>query len=156
MRRDSRLSSVLHTLLHLANAKGALTSEKLAMLIATNPVVMRRILGGLREAGIVGSEKGHGGGWTLLRRPADVTLREIYEALGMPTVLAMGHRSESPQCLLEQAVNRAMGGAFEAAEALLLARLGDVTLADLEKDAALHMPPGHVHDQRRKTKTAVN
>jgi len=62
MRQDNRLSCVLHVLLHMAEAGGPMTSEVLARVLNTNPVVVRRLMGGLREHGYVHSEKGHGGG----------------------------------------------------------------------------------------------
>ena len=134
MKRDSRLSGVLHVLLHMAEQSGPATSEVLAKAMSTNPVVIRRIMAGLREQGYVRSEKGHGGGWTLARDLAEITLRDIYDALGRPSLLAMGNRTETPGCLVEQAVNTALDKAFHDAEALLLARLGDVTLAALSAD----------------------
>ncbi len=51
-----------------------------------------------------------------------------------PVLLAIGHRTESPGCLVEQAVNAALGDAFRDAEALLIERLGNVSLADLAAD----------------------
>ena len=134
MRRDSRLSGVLHVLLHMAEHRDAVTSEVLAKAMDTNPVVIRRIMAGLRAQGYVRSEKGRGGGWTLACDLSRVTLRDIYAALGSPELLAIGNRTESPGCLVEQAVNAALGEAFDAAEALLLARLGEVTLAKLSAD----------------------
>jgi DNA-binding IscR family transcriptional regulator len=125
---------VLHVLLHMAEHGTPLTSEMLAKPMGTNPVVIRRIMAGLRDQGYVQSEKGHGGGWTLACDLSKVTLRDIYTALGSPSVLAMGNRTETPGCLVEQAVNAALGQAFEDAEALLLARLGEVTLAMLSAD----------------------
>ena len=65
MRPDTRLSGVLHVLLHMAEEQGPVTSEVLAQAMHTNPVVIRRTLSGLREHGYVRSEKGHGGGWSL-------------------------------------------------------------------------------------------
>ena len=132
MRRDSRLSGVLHLLLHLARREGPATSEVLARAMDTNPVVIRRILSGLRDHGYVRSEKGHGGGWTLACDPARVTLRDVYTALGCPSLLAIGNRTESPGCLIEASVNDALGKSLSEAESLLLARLGEVTLAMLE------------------------
>ena len=44
------------------------------------------------------------------------------------------NRTEAPGCLVEQAVNAALDRAFDDAEALLLSRLGDVTLAMLSAD----------------------
>ena len=144
MRRDSRLSGVLHVLLHMAQKDGPVTSEVLARAMDTNPVVLRRVLAGLRDQGYVQSEKGHGGGWTLACDLAKVTLRDVYTALGSPSLLAIGNRTESPGCVVEQAVNAALGKSFDAAEALLLDRFGEVTLAALGEDVrarlAIHGP----------------
>lgn len=113
------------------------TSETLAKAMDTNPVVIRRIMAGLRDKGYVRSEKGHGGGWTLACDLSKVTLRDIYAALGSPALLAMGNRTESPACLIEQSVNARLGKAFEDAEALLLERFGAVSLAMLRTDVHL-------------------
>lgn len=131
MRRDSRLSGVLHVLLHMAQHDGPMTSEAMAKAMDTNPVVIRRIMSGLREAGFVRSEKGHGGGWSIACDLSKVTLRDVYEALGEPSILAMGNRVESPGCLVEEVVNATLGKSFDDAEALLLARFGEVTLSML-------------------------
>lgn len=133
MKRDSRLSGVLHVLLHMAEANGPVTSEAMAKMMQTNPVVIRRILAGLREQGFVMSEKGHGGGWQLSCDLNKVTLHDIYIALDAPAILAMGNRSESPNCLVEEAVNTMMNQAFRDAEALLVARFSEVTLAQLRQ-----------------------
>ncbi|WGR95059.1 Rrf2 family transcriptional regulator [Bradyrhizobium sp. ISRA443] len=134
MIRDSRLSSVLHGLLHMIGAAEPVTSDQLAQAMATNPVVVRRVMAGLREQSLVRSEKGHGGGWTMARDPSDITLADIYRAVGAPTIIAMGHRSEKPGCLVEQAVNDALGDTFREVEGIFLTRLGAVTLDALAKD----------------------
>lgn len=134
MRSDSRLSGVLHVLLHMAERSTPSTSETLALAMSTNPVVIRRIMSGLREHGYVRSEKGHGGGWSIACDLARVTLRDVYDALGQPGILAMGNRTETPECLVEQAVNAALSDAFDEAEAVLLRRFGEITLAALSAD----------------------
>ena len=106
----------------------------MAKAMQTNPVVIRRIMAGLRDAGFVRSEKGHGGGWTIARDLASITLADVYAALGAPEIFALGNRTEAPGCLVEQAVNAALDTAFRAAEALLLERFGAVTLAALSAD----------------------
>jgi DNA-binding IscR family transcriptional regulator len=92
----------------MAEHGAPLTSEMLAKPMGTNPVVIRRVMAGLRDQGYVQSEKGHGGGWMLACDLSKVTLRDIYAALGSPSVLAMGNRTETPGCLVEQAVNAAV------------------------------------------------
>ena len=167
MRRDSRLSGVLHLLLHMAQRPEPMTSEVLARSMDTNPVVIRRILAGLRDAGHVQSEKGHGGGWTLARDLSKITLRDIYEALGSPALLAIGNRTESPGCLVEAAVNAQLSAAFDDAEALLLSRLGEITLATLSHDVRARLaarsgvqrldhahPPTSSRAKRHRTKTS--
>ncbi len=134
MKKDSRLSGVLHVLLHLAEHPTPMTSESLAKAMDTNPVVIRRIMAGLREQGYVRSEKGHGGGWMLTCDLQKITLRDIYMALGSPSLLAIGSRTEAPTCLVEQAVNAALNKTFQDAETLLLSRFGEVTLAMLSAD----------------------
>lgn len=134
MKRDSKLSSVLHVLLHLAHSDRPMTSEQMAAMLGTNPVLVRRVLAGLRERGYIASERGHGGGWSVTCDLAQVTLRDIYDAVGAPTVFAMGNRNEHSSCLVELAVNASLADAFDEAEALLVQRLGQVTLADLSRD----------------------
>lgn len=136
MKRDSRLSSVLHALLHMAEQEGRMTSDALAQCLGTNPVVVRRTMGFLRDAGIVQSERGHAGGWRIQADLRTVTLRQLHEALGEPAMFAIGNRHEAPECLVEQSVNAALEGAFADAEALLLQRFSDITLADLAADFA--------------------
>jgi hypothetical protein len=55
-------------------------------------------------------------------------------ALGEPSLLAIGNRTEAPGCLVEQAVNAALGRTFDEAETFLLARFAAVTLAQLSAD----------------------
>lgn len=128
--------------------EGPLTSEQMAKAMDTNPVVIRRVMAGLREQGYVRSEKGHGGGWTLACDLAKVTLRDVYAALGAPSLLAVGNRTEAPGCVVEEAVNAALSKSFEDAESLLLSRLGEVTLATLSEDVRTRVA------RRRRTSRA--
>ena len=139
MTSNRQLSDVLHVLLHMAEGDGPATSESLAAAMQTHPVVLRRLMGGLREAGFVASSKGHGGGWVLCNVAVyeglcRLTLRDVHEALGGPSLVSLGFREEHPECLVARAVNDALGNAVQEAEALLLKRLGAVTLATLSRD----------------------
>ncbi|MEN2987193.1 Rrf2 family transcriptional regulator [Tistrella sp. BH-R2-4] len=134
MRADSRLSRMLHVLIHMDRHDGVATSETIAGMLNTNPVVVRRTMAGLRDQGYVRSEKGHGGGWTLARRLDDITLLDVYRALGDPPVFAIGPSVDQPDCLVEQAVNATLAQAMQAAEAVLLDRLGQASIADIARD----------------------
>ncbi|WP_353189201.1 Rrf2 family transcriptional regulator [Pandoraea pnomenusa] len=134
MRSDSRLSRMLHVLLHMARHDTPFTSEQLAQMLGTNPVVVRRTMAGLRDAGYVSSGKGRGGGWSIACDLRDVTLLDIHRAVGGPHLFAIGVESDNPECAVERAVNAALDGVLRDAEAMLIARLGAISLADLAQD----------------------
>ena len=134
---------MLHILLHMAHAGQPLTSEALAGMLQTNPVLVRRTLAGLRERGLVSAEKGHGGGWLIARPLEGITLFDVYEGLGEPELFAIGHRNEQSRCLVERAVNGALDHTLAEAEALILARLREITLAALSEDFNRHHPGAH-------------
>jgi Rrf2 family protein len=145
MNRDTRLSDVLHVLLHLGQVEGPVTSEVLARSIGANPAVLRRTMAGLREAGHVQSGKGHGGGWRLARPLRQITLLAVYEALDQPNLFAIGNRSDRPDCLVERSVNAAMADTMARAEALFVQRFGEITLDTL---APRKPQPLSVHDRK--------
>lgn len=134
MRTDTRLSRMLHVLIHMDRHQQSATSDTLAQMLGTNPVVVRRTMALLKEQGYVTSEKGHRGGWALAKPLSEMTLLDIHQALGSTSIFAIGLSTDHPQCLVEQAVNAALTDAFDEAQALLLKRLGAITLARLAED----------------------
>ncbi|MDS0859083.1 Rrf2 family transcriptional regulator [Burkholderia pseudomultivorans] len=134
MRTDSRLSRMLHALIHMDQADGPLTSETIATMLCTNPVVVRRLLGGLRDGGYVRSEKGHGGGWALNVALDDITLLDVYRAVGEPPLFSDLVTDDEHECLVERAVNAYLSATLKEAEATLLARFGEVTLGMLSRE----------------------
>ena len=134
--RNERLSTALHVLLHMAQQpERPMTSEEMAECVGTHPVVIRRTFAGLREAGIVSSVKGHGGGWRLARPASSVSLAEIQRALG-ERVVSLTSVEAPPRCLLLQSVVRSLDEAVREAEQVLDRRLSTLTLADLAADVA--------------------
>ncbi|WP_337269593.1 Rrf2 family transcriptional regulator [Oryzifoliimicrobium ureilyticus] len=131
MNLDTRLSDVLHILLHLARATEPLTSEVLARSMGTNPAVFRRTMAGLRRAGHVRSDKGHGGGWQLARPIEEITLLSVYEALDRPTLFAIGSRSRNSGCKVDEAVKATLSETMLRAQSLILERFEKVTLDQL-------------------------
>ena len=110
-----------------------MTSEAIGVMLRTNPVVVRRTMAGLRKAGYVRSEKGHGGGWMIACDLENVSLLDIHRAVGGPRLFAIGNEASNPQCAVEKVVNDAIEDALERAEALLIERLGSVSVAELAR-----------------------
>lgn len=131
MKRSHRLSVALHVLVHLAEPPDILrTSEDLARCVGTNPVVIRRTLAGLRDAGFVRSVAGHGGGWALARDPHAISLGEVCRTLGERLLFAIDLAAPSG-CRVQEAVTDVMDAFLNDAEELLLERLDRVSIASL-------------------------
>jgi len=131
MKRNSRLSLALHTLGHMAGDPDKVrTSADIAEHAGTNPVVVRRVLGRLREAGLLTSEKGHAGGWRLARQPNQITLADVYLALD-ESLIATAADEEKPDCSVEHALHRKVTSVMEEIEKSLVERLNATTIADV-------------------------
>lgn len=131
MRQDSRLPRVLHALLHLERMRAPATSELIARMLGTNASVVRRTMAGLRQAGIVVSVKGHGGGWSLARPLTEISLLDIYQALDAPALFAIGIDDGQSTCLLARAANDATANALLKAQQHFETHLRSVSVADL-------------------------
>src|SRR5256885_3993265 len=109
MKQNSQFSDVLHVLLHMAEGDGPATSDMLAAALQTNPVVLRRLMSVLRDARLVTSAKGHGGGSGLSCGLDRITLRDAQEARCSPCPAALAFRAERAEDLVGPAVNSAPG-----------------------------------------------
>lgn len=137
MKNDNRLWRTLHVLIHMGQQQGPLTSAEIAQMLKTNPVVVRRTLAGLRDRGYIQAEKGHGGGWQLKVPLEQISLRDVYEALGEPPLISLGPNTDARVaggCLVEAAVNQALDEVLQQARQLLLARFGQISVAQIEAD----------------------
>ncbi len=122
---------MLHVLVHMHLLGGKETSETIALMLNTNPVVVRRTMARLKSHGIVQSEGGKGGGWVLARPAEEVSLLDVQAALSAEDIFAIGLSSDHPKCPVEAAVNSAVGGALEQAQVRFSETLQGITLADL-------------------------
>ena len=81
MKISSRFSVAVHILSILSIEKDNLcTSEWIAGSVNTNPVVIRRVTGMLKRAGLVNVNSGSGGSY-LLKSIENITLLDIYKAV---------------------------------------------------------------------------
>lgn len=138
MKTDGRLARMLHVLVHMGLLGGKETSERIGQMLNTNPVVVRRTLGALREHGIVESEGGRGGGWKLTRSLDQITVLDVQRALNPGTILAAPISRDHPSCPVERASNMVLETAHAAAERQLLEKYESTTLAQIAAIALAH------------------
>jgi DNA-binding IscR family transcriptional regulator len=82
MQIGTKFSIAIHILLGVETFKDAykVTSDFLAASAHTNPVVIRKIMGLLRGAGLITVASGTGG-IRMTKKPAEITLKDIYLAV---------------------------------------------------------------------------
>ena len=147
MPRDSRMSRMLHVLIHMDRHVERATSDNIARMLSTNAVVVRRMMSGLRDKGFLTSEKGHGGGWKLACNLEAITLLDVYLAIDEPSLFNLGPHVDQPDCAVEQAVDARIEKTLDEAEALIRKRFATITVADLANDFAERVTARHSDNQ---------
>ena len=88
MLSNTHFSMAVHVLSALAYNDGRVVgSEDLARTVGTNPSFLRGLIGQLKEAGLVDTQLGKGGGTILARSASKITLRDVYRAMESQPVL---------------------------------------------------------------------
>lgn len=136
MQVSTRFSMAMHTLLCIGyfSGKAKTTSSFIASGVNANPVVIRRLLGQLKEAGLVTVEAGVGG--ASLARPAEaITMLDVFRAVDSLDGghLFDFHANSNPDCPVGSRVHDVLDGELADAQAALERRLAQTTLADLLK-----------------------
>lgn len=142
VRKDSRFSRMLHVLLHMEYANKPLSSEVIAQMIQTNPVVIRRTMARLKKDGYVKSLNGSQGGWILNTELKNITLYDVLQAIGQTEYFTINTDIENDSCLVEVAVNQVLGTILEDIESQLIEKFKSIKLSDLlisfSKEAKKH------------------
>ncbi|HEV7708670.1 MAG TPA: Rrf2 family transcriptional regulator [Asanoa sp.] len=138
MSANSRLTIAAHALawigLYQRQGNEVATSEQIATSARTNPVVIRRLLGELRRAGLVESRRGLGAGWSLTRGLDSMTLLDVYGAVEPGPLFAMHRATPDQECVIGYGIQPAMQGIYDGVEQTLRRELAGVTLEDVLRD----------------------
>ena len=117
----------------MAGARDAMTSTSgyIAGSVNRNPVVIRRLLGLLRQAGFVSSKGGAGGGWALSTDPDSLTIAEVRRAVNEGSPFAYHSRPPNPACPIGRNIQSALGRVYNDAERAMEKELGRTTISQL-------------------------
>lgn len=107
---------------------------------------LAKIFQNLARAGLVRSNRGTGGGFLLVKKPADITVLEVIEAIE-GKIAFQRCQTETPDC--EHSGGCALCGLFAQAQDRVKDTFSRTTIADLLKT---HVPPGEVHRRPRQIK----
>jgi DNA-binding IscR family transcriptional regulator len=137
MQIGTKFSVAIHILLCVEVFKDdrKTTSEFIAGSVNTNPVVIRKIMGLLRDAGLIEIAAGTGG-IKLIGAAGSISLLAIYRAIdpNKDGKLFKMHEDTAPGCPVGGNIEELLAGYFRAAQDAMEARLEGFSLQDLLDD----------------------
>lgn len=116
------------------------TSQRIATSVNTNPVVIRRSLIDLREAGLAQSSRSRG--WTLTRDASKITLLDVYNAVGGGEIFGMHASPPDAECYVGYGIQPVLTRVYERATAALCESLAATTIADILRDTMAEFESG--------------
>lgn len=132
MAANSQFSVAIHVLTILAKfGDERVKSELIASSVNTNPVVIRRLLRNLQDAGLVVSQVGPGGGTTLAKPPRNINLAEVYSCLPCGEVFALHPREPNQDCPVGKRMANFLCGLQKEIDRSIGEKLGQYTLRDV-------------------------
>ncbi len=137
MQISSKFTVAVHilTCIDVFDGQMRVTSDFLSGSTGVNAVIVRNVLGQLRNAGIVETRQGSGGAH-LAKALDEITLYDIYKAVDCIDDEGLFHFHENPNvdCPVGRNIHKAMDGRLKAAQAALENELKSTTLAQVVAD----------------------
>ncbi len=127
---NSDYSIAVHVLALLNAFPEPMSSEEMAASVGVNPVVVRNVVGHLRRAGLLDTQRGVPGA-RLTRSASQITLLDVYRAVGAPDSILKLHQTANPACPVGARIQGVLDAVFEQAQAAMEARLAQVRLSDV-------------------------
>ncbi|KXH80414.1 Rrf2 family transcriptional regulator [Chryseobacterium kwangjuense] len=128
---NTRFATAIHIMTLLAKSPQEwLTSEWMAGSININPVMVRKELSVLREAGLIISRQGKEGGSQLARSADEISISEIYKAVKNTEILGKKNNNPNPACSVGKEINDHLNHLFEETDQLVSRFLGDKSLQE--------------------------
>ena len=129
---NQQFTFAVHIMTALAFSPGkVIGSQTLAASVNTNPVVVRRLLLALRRARLIETFTGKHGGARLRKKPREISLMNIYDAVEPRPVIPVNERKALKQCHVSCNMKSIMIGIAEGAEDAVRKHLRGITLSQL-------------------------
>jgi Rrf2 family protein len=132
MASNSRFAIAVHTLALMANHEETpLKSELIACFVKTNPVVIRRLLPVLAKADLVETQSGASGGSRLKKKPEEISLWEIYQAVEMCAAFSVHQPLSEGECKVSRNIESVLINIQNRVDKAVWKTLCGVTLAEV-------------------------
>lgn len=108
------------------------TSNILAGSIGVNPVIVRNVMGSLKEAGLINISQGKSG-ISLAKTPGQITFYDVYNAVDSVNDEGLFHFHENPnpECPVGRNIHKAMDSKLNLIQKRMEDEMRQITLADV-------------------------
>ena len=131
MAMSTKLSVAIHilSLIDLGPAD-QVNSEWIAASVNTNPVVVRRLMSKLKKAILIHTSRGATQTY-LLRKPEEITLYDVYEAVELEREVFNIHQNPNPNCLVGSTIQAALETQYDKVQHSMENELRQIYLSDV-------------------------
>lgn len=137
MQITSKFTIAVHMIaaLYFFQEKTKVTSGFLAGSVGANPVIVRNVLGNLKEAGIINISQGKSG-ISLARSPEEISFYDVYRAVGCIDERGLFHFHENPniRCPVGRNIHLAMDEKLQKVQDEMEESLRRITVAEVAED----------------------
>lgn len=135
MATNTQFSIAVHMMIGLGlNCGRELTSAQMAMSVNTSPSFVRRILAKLSKANLVTTTTGKSGFSALSKKAEDISLLEIYKAVGAPQTFAIHDYPSQNFCQVSCNIESVMKKVLDRAQKSFETTLREMSLAEVITD----------------------
>ena len=112
-----------------------ITSNFLAGSVNVNPVIIRKLLSQLKNAGLINVQRGNGGA-SLAKPPEEITFLDIYNAVECIDhgELFHFHENSNQECPVGRNIHRILDGKLRQVQRAMESEMQKITLADVIRD----------------------
>ena len=137
MQISSRFTIAIHMLacMDVFQDEYKITSDFLASSINVNPVIIRKILLQLKDAGLIEVKRGPGGA-TIAKPLNEITFFDVYRSVDCIEENALFHFHENPSmdCPVGKNIHRVLDDKLLRVQTAMEQELKAITLADMDSD----------------------
>lgn len=137
MQISSRFTIAIHifSCINTFGEEHKITSDFLASSIQVNPVIIRKLLGQLKESGLINVQRGSGGA-SLAKPAGEISLLDIFNAVESidNRKLFHFHENPNPECPVGKSIHPVLDGRLENIQSAMEREMENVTLADIFAD----------------------
>lgn len=112
-----------------------ITSDFLASSINVNPVIIRKLLSQLKDAGLIEVKRGPGGA-TIAKTLDEITFLDVYRAVDCveENTLFHFHENPNPNCPVGKNIHNILDDKLIRVQKAMESELESITLGDVKKD----------------------